>query len=102
MFFFAVRPAFPMAWGTSLALPNPYPISPLPFPTTTRAEKENRRPPFTTFATRLIETTRSSKSFETCSATDPPKISIRLHLQHRPAPLRNHDKDNHFDQKQRY
>src|SRR6476659_121588 len=31
-------------------------------PTTTRAVKEKRRPPLTTFATRLISTTRSCRS----------------------------------------
>src|SRR5919201_438637 len=36
------------------------PTLPLPSPTTTRAVKENRRPPLTTLATRLIATTRSS------------------------------------------
>src|SRR5215213_8906875 len=36
----------------------------MPFssPTTTRAVKEKRRPPLTTFATRLISTTRSCRS----------------------------------------
>src|SRR5688500_12612279 len=36
----------------------------MPFssPTTTRAVKENRRPPLTTLATRLISTTRSCRS----------------------------------------
>src|SRR5262245_16854604 len=51
-----------MASGTTWALPSPTPTCPLPSPTTTRAVKENRRPPFTTLATRLIVTTRSVSS----------------------------------------
>src|SRR5262245_5792687 len=50
-----------MASGTSPALPRPTPTWPLPSPTTTTALKLNRRPPLTTFATRLIWTTRSSR-----------------------------------------
>ena len=49
-----------IAAGTSLALPYPTPTRPAPSPTTTSAANENRRPPFTTLATRLIEITRSS------------------------------------------
>ncbi len=51
---------FWMAAGTSLAFPCPTPTRPAPSPTTTSAVKLNRRPPLTTLATRLIETTRSS------------------------------------------
>src|SRR5437867_6868 len=51
-----------MASGTSRALPAPCPTLPLPSPTTTSAAKPNRRPPFTTLATRLIETSFSTKS----------------------------------------
>src|SRR4030095_8598645 len=51
-----------MASGTSRALPRPTPTWPRPSPTTTRAVNEKRRPPFTTLATRLIETTRSVRS----------------------------------------
>src|SRR5678815_2256642 len=61
-FFFAFSPPFRMASGTSLALPRPTPTWPLPSPTTTSAEKLNRRPPFTTLATRLMLTTRSLRS----------------------------------------
>src|SRR5689334_16343356 len=62
-FFLAFSPPLRMASGTSLALPRPTPTWPAPSPTTTRAEKLNRRPPFTTLATRLMFTTRSSRSF---------------------------------------
>src|SRR3981081_1199701 len=51
-----------MAPGTSSALPRPAPTWPRPSPTTTIAENENRRPPFTTFDTRFIWTTRSVSS----------------------------------------
>ena len=50
-----------IASGTSPALPSPAPTTPLPSPTTTTALKLKRRPPFTTFATRLIWTTFSSR-----------------------------------------
>src|SRR5262245_56582289 len=53
-----------MASGTSFALPSPMPTWPDPSPTTTSAVKENRRPPFTTLATRLMATTRSFSSSE--------------------------------------
>src|SRR3990170_2475311 len=51
-----------MASGTSSAFPSPAPTWPRPSPTTTIAEKLNRRPPFTTLDTRLIWTTRSVSS----------------------------------------
>src|SRR5881392_3103471 len=51
-----------MASGTSLALPSPTPTCPDSSPTTTSAEKLKRRPPFTTFATRLMKTTLSTSS----------------------------------------
>src|SRR5438876_3363345 len=51
-----------MASGTSRAFPNPTPTWPWPSPTTTSAVNENRRPPLTTLATRLIATTRSVRS----------------------------------------
>src|SRR5919109_4234972 len=51
-----------MASGTSWALPRPTPTWPRPSPTTTSAVNEKRRPPLTTFATRLMETTRSFSS----------------------------------------
>jgi hypothetical protein len=60
--FLADRLALPIASGTSPALPEPKPTSPALLPTTTRAAKEKRRPPLTTFVTRLIATTRSSNS----------------------------------------
>src|SRR5437899_5331564 len=45
---------------TSFALPVAIPTCPLPSPTATSALKLKRRPPFTTFATRLIATTFST------------------------------------------
>src|SRR5579884_3554130 len=51
-----------MATGTSLALPYPTPTTSRSSPTTTSAVNEKRRPPLTTFATRLISTTRSWRS----------------------------------------
>src|SRR5262252_3850623 len=51
-----------MASGTSRALPEPYPTRPLRSPTTTRAAKPKRRPPFTTLATRLMLTSFSVNS----------------------------------------
>ena len=59
-FFFASSTPFRIDSGTSPALPRPTPTWPSPSPTTTTALKLNRRPPLTTFATRLIWTTRSS------------------------------------------
>src|SRR4029453_13817833 len=60
--FLACSTDFRIASGTSRALPNPTPTCPRPSPTTTRAVKENRRPPLTTLATRLMATTRSVRS----------------------------------------
>src|SRR5262245_8167103 len=60
--FLACSTALRMASGTSRALPRPTPTWPRPSPTTTSAVNEKRRPPFTTLATRLIETTRSVRS----------------------------------------
>src|SRR5438094_205762 len=51
-----------IASGTSFALPSPKPTRPLPSPTTTKALTLNRRPPFTTLATRLMWTTFSFSS----------------------------------------
>jgi len=58
-FFRAWSLPFRMASGTSLALPRPTPTCPASSPTTTSAEKLKRRPPLTTFATRLMWITRS-------------------------------------------
>src|SRR5207245_3259778 len=52
-FFLAASTALRMASGTSPALPSPAPTRPFWSPTTTRALKENRRPPLTTLATRF-------------------------------------------------
>src|SRR5881296_3250246 len=60
--FFACSTALRIASGTSWALPRPTPTWPRPSPTTTSAVNENRRPPLTTLATRLMETTRSFSS----------------------------------------
>ena len=65
--FLAASTAFLIASGTSCALPVPKPTRPFLSPTTTNAVKRKRRPPFTTFATRLIVTTRSSNSFVSSS-----------------------------------
>ena len=62
MDFLAASVALRIASGTSLALPWPWPTRPLPSPTTTRAAKPNRRPPFTTLATRLMKTSFSISS----------------------------------------
>src|SRR5690625_2736702 len=60
--FFALSIAFLIASGTSSAFPMPKPILPFLSPTTTTAAKRKLRPPFTTLATRLMVTTRSSNS----------------------------------------
>src|SRR5438034_8472324 len=60
--FLACSTALRIASGTSWALPRPTPTWPRPSPTTTSAVNENRRPPLTTLATRLMETTRSFNS----------------------------------------
>ena len=54
--------AFSTASGTSPAFPYPHPTRPFRFPTTTIAEKLNRRPPLTTHAHRRISTTFSGLS----------------------------------------
>src|SRR5450759_236723 len=59
-FFLASSTPLRIDSGTSPALPRPTPTWPAPSPTTTIALKLKRRPPLTTFATRLIWTTRSS------------------------------------------
>src|SRR5262245_21503270 len=61
-FFFASSTPLRIASGNSPALPRPAPTCPAPSPTTTTALKLKRRPPLTTFATRLIWTTRSSSA----------------------------------------
>jgi len=61
-FFLASSTALRIASGTSCALPVPKPTWPFLSPTTTSAEKRKRRPPLTTFATRLTVTTRSYNS----------------------------------------
>src|SRR5687767_2056410 len=60
--FFAASIPFLMAEGTSFALPTPKPTTPWPSPTTTSALKLRFLPPFTTFVTRLIDTTVSLMS----------------------------------------
>src|SRR5215472_12259113 len=59
--------ALRMASGTSRALPWPKPTLPFWSPTTTRAAKPKRRPPFTTFATRLMWTSLSMNSLSRSS-----------------------------------
>src|SRR5690606_17939532 len=58
-FFRAFSLPLRIASGTSFALPKPTPTCPSSSPTTTSAEKLNRRPPLTTLATRLMWMTRS-------------------------------------------
>src|SRR2546428_713405 len=60
--FLASSMALRIASGTSLALPSPKPTCPFWSPTTTSAWKLKRRPPFTTFAMRLMWTTFSFSS----------------------------------------
>src|SRR6266496_2027172 len=82
--FLASSTPLAMAAGTSLALPYPTPTVPSPSPTTTSAVKLNRRPPFTTLATRLIATTRS-----TCglfSGAGPPRPPSRRSRRSPPPP----------------
>src|SRR5271169_6920063 len=59
--------ALRMASGTSRALPAPKPTRPFLSPTTTRAAKPKRRPPFTTLATRLMLTSFSVNSLSSRS-----------------------------------
>ena len=58
----AASTAFRTASLTSLALPVAMPTLVLPSPTATSALNENRRPPFTTLATRLMAMTFSTWS----------------------------------------
>src|SRR5262249_5516943 len=73
------------------ALPRAKPTCPLPSPTTTSPLKLNRRPPFTTFATRLMWTTFSFNSVPCASVMmrrgPPPERScaIRPFLELQPA-----------------
>src|SRR4030042_1814453 len=87
-FFLAVAPALRIAAGTSLALPNPNPTCPSPPPTTTSALKLNRRPLFTTLATRLTWTSFSvrfkSAGFILSVCSIIPKTSILLCEPHQP------------------
>src|SRR6516162_2343038 len=68
--------ALRMASGTSRALPAPKPTRPFLSPTTTRAAKPNRRPPFTTLATRLMLTSFSVNSLSSRSR-DCRSLSLR-------------------------
>src|SRR6185437_10710765 len=65
--FLASSVALRMASGTSRALPWPKPTRPFWSPTTTRAAKPKRRPPLTTFATRLMCTSLSLNSLSRSS-----------------------------------
>ena len=60
--FLADSEALRMASETSFALPKPKPTLPARSPATMRALKEKRRPPFTTLAHRLMNTTFSLNS----------------------------------------
>src|SRR5687768_10404944 len=77
MFLRAWSLPFRIASGTSLALPRPTPTCPDSSPTTTRAEKLKRRPPFTTLATRLMWMTRSL-SFSSSMLSKGMKTSLEL------------------------
>src|SRR5580700_2118716 len=81
-----------MASGTSRALPWPKPTRPFWSPTTTSAANPKRRPPFTTFATRLICTRRStnslSRSSRLRSRPRPPSPSRAIGFIHRQSPRR--------------
>src|SRR6516164_4456494 len=68
--------ALRIASGTSRALPAPKPTRPFLSPTTTRAAKPNRRPPFTTLATRLMLTSFSVNSLSSRSR-DCRSLSLR-------------------------
>src|SRR3990172_8218170 len=59
--------ALRIASGTSRAFPIAAPTCPAPSPTTTTAVKWKRRPPFITFATRLMKTTFSDSSISEVS-----------------------------------
>src|SRR6266571_4340885 len=71
---------------TSFALPVAIPTRPCPSPTATSALKPKRRPPFTTFATRLMEITFSTspspsrcRSLESRRSPPRPPAPRRLH-----------------------
>src|SRR5436190_16680472 len=64
----AASEAFRIASDTSFALPNPHPTFPSWSPATISALKLKRRPPFTTFAQRLMNTTFSVVSPFTAGA----------------------------------
>src|SRR3989442_3734747 len=71
---------------TSFALPVAIPTRPCPSPTATSALKPKRRPPFTTFATRLMEMTFSTSP----SPSRWPSLDSRLSPPPRPPPHRPH------------
>src|SRR2546423_764084 len=77
----AISTPFRIASGTSRALPSPAPTRPFMSPTTISAEKEKRRPPFSTLATRFRLTTRSVTSLR--SPYDGYLLAIGLELQTR-------------------
>src|SRR5579859_4584912 len=83
--FLAASTPLAMAAGTSLAFPYPTPTMPLPSPTTTKAVKLNRRPPWTTLATRLMVTTRSRYAVPLSA---PPRRSSRRSRRSPPPPPR--------------
>src|SRR5258707_2856693 len=63
----AASVALRIASGTSRAFPWPKPTRPFSSPTTTSAAKPKRRPPFTTFAPRLMWTSLSTNSLSRSS-----------------------------------
>src|ERR1051326_5577943 len=76
----AASVALRIASGTSRALPWPKPTRPFWSPTTTKAAKPKRRPPFTTLATRLMWTSLSTNSLGSRSPprSRPPPSRSRL------------------------
>src|SRR5581483_1604141 len=99
--FFAFSTPLRIESGTSFAFPRPTPTTPWPSPTTTTALKLNRRPPLTTFATRLTRTTFSSSTrpvgsifgIQSPRGTPLPEFRTRARPRalRRPAPLCAHD-----------
>src|SRR6185436_15834077 len=87
--FLACSTALRIASGTSWALPRPTPTWPRPSPTTTSAVNENRRPPLTTFATRLMDTTRSFSSSMLGSIFASATRFLPVPLEHEPAGARS-------------
>src|SRR5262245_53312961 len=74
--FFAASIPFLIADGTSFALPTPMRTTPSPSPTPTSALKLRFLPPFTTFVTRLMDTTVSLMS--SCDGSIRSRVRVRI------------------------